>query len=289
MRDYIIATDSDSELLFAYAQEMQIPVFAMPVSLDGKDYDFDLDIEGKFPTFFEDLKNGAKVSTSAKSLWEIKQWFLQLLESGKDILYISFSNQLSVHFSNCQQAVAEIKEEKPEARIVLVDSLTISAGQSLLIRRALKLQQDGKSLDEVAAYLEENKLRSCVLFTVDDLNYLKRGGRLSGGAAFVGTVLDLKPIVHVTDDGKLVPTEKCKGRKKTWRRMAELAANRFDYGDPDNEIIILYAELEDGKAFEEILKQTCGDVKTMLWKVGPVIGGHAGPGVVGMSFFGSPR
>ena len=214
---------------------------------------------------------------------------MQLLESGKDILYISFSNQLSVHFSNCQQAVAEIKEEKPEARIVLVDSLTISAGQSLLIRRALKLQQDGKSLDEVAAYLEENKLRSCVLFTVDDLNYLKRGGRLSGGAAFVGTVLDLKPIVHVTDDGKLVPTEKCKGRKKTWRRMAELAANRFDYGDPDNEIIILYAELEDGKAFEEILKQTCGDVKTMLWKVGPVIGGHAGPGVVGMSFFGSPR
>ena len=289
MRDYIIATDSDSELLYAYAQEMQIPVFAMPVSLDGKDYDFDLDIEGKFPTFFEDLKNGSKVSTSAKSPWEIKQWFLQLLESGKDILYISFSNQLSVHFSNCQQAVAEIKEEKPEARIVLVDSLTISAGQSLLIRRALKLQQDGKSLDEVAAYLEENKLRSCVLFTVDDLNYLKRGGRLSGGAAFVGTVLDLKPIVHVTDDGKLVPTEKCKGRKKAWRRMAELAADRFDYGDPDNEIIILYAELEDGKAFEEILKQTCGYVKTMLWKVGAVIGGHAGPGVVGMSFFGSPR
>ena len=289
MRDYIIATDSDSELLYAYAQEMQIPVFAMPVSLDGKDYDFDLDIEGKFPPFFEDLKNGSKVSTSAKSPWEIKQWFLQLLESGKDILYISFSNQLSVHFSNCQQAVAEIKEEKPEARIVLVDSLTISAGQSLLIRRALKLQQDGKSLDEVAAYLEENKLRSCVLFTVDDLNYLKRGGRLSGGAAFVGTVLDLKPIVHVTDDGKLVPTEKCKGRKKAWRRMAELAADRFDYGDPDNEIIILYAELEDGKEFEEILKQTCGDVKTMLWKVGPVIGGHAGPGVVGMSFFGSPR
>ena len=289
MRDYIIATDSDSELLFAYAQEMQIPVFAMHVSMDGKDYDFDLDIEGKFPTFFEDLKNGAKVSTSAKSPWEIKQWFLQLLESGKDILYISFSNQLSVHFSNCQQAVAEIKEEKPEARIVLVDSLTISAGQSLLIRRALKLQQDGKSLDEVAAYLEENKLRSCVLFTVDDLNYLKRGGRLSGGAAFVGTVLDLKPIVHVTDDGKLVPTEKCKGRKKTWRRMAELAANRFDYGDPDNEIIILYAELEDGKAFEEILKQTCGDVTTLLSQAGPVSGGPAGPGVVGMSFFGSPR
>ena len=177
---------------------MQIPVFAMPVSLDGKDYDFDLDIEGKFPTFFEDLKNGAKVSTSAKSPWEIKQWFLQLLESGKDILYISFSNQLSVHFSNCQQAVAEIKGE-PEARIVLVDSLTISAGQSLLIRRALKLQQDGKSLDEVAAYLEENKLRSCVLFTVDDLNYLKRGGRLSGGAAFVGTVLVSK--AHRTCNG----------------------------------------------------------------------------------------
>lgn len=289
MRDYIIATDSDSELLYAYAQEMQIPVFAMPVSLDGKDYDFDLDIEGKFPTFFEDLKNGSKVSTSAKSPWEIKQWFLKLLESGKDILYISFSNQLSVHFSNCQQAVAEIKEEKPEARIVLVDSLTISAGQSLLVRRALKLQKDGKSLDEVAAYLEENKLRSCVLFSVDDLNYLKRGGRLSGGAAFVGTVLDLKPIVHVTDDGKLVPTEKCKGRKKAWRRMAELTADRFDYSDPDNEIIILYAEREDGQAFQEILKQACGDVKTMLWKVGPVIGGHAGPGVVGMAFFGSPR
>lgn len=123
------------------------------------------------------------------------------------------------------QAVAEIKEEKPEARIVLVDSLTISAGQSLLIRRALKLQQDGKSLDEVAAYLEENKLRSCVLFTVDDLNYLKRGGRLSGGAAFVGTVLDLKPIVHVTDDGKLVPTENARAVKKlgvAWRSLLRI-------------------------------------------------------------------
>ena len=289
MRDYIIATDSDSELLYSYAQEMKIPVFAMPVTMDGKDYDFDLDIEGKFPTFFEDLKNGSKVSTSAKSPWEVKQWFLELLESGKDILYIGFSNQLSIHFSNCQQAVAEIKEERPEAKIVLVDTLSISAGQSLLIRRALKLKAEGKSLEEVAEYLEDNKLHSCVLFSVDDLNYLKRGGRLSGGAAFVGTVLDLKPIVHVTDDGKLVPTEKCKGRKKAWRRMAELLAERFDYSDPDNEVIILYAELEDGKAFEEILKQACGEIKTFLWKVGPVIGGHAGPGVIGVSFFGNPR
>lgn len=289
MRNYIIATDSDSELLYSYAQEMKIPVFAMPVTMDGRDYDFDLDIEGKFPTFFEDLKNGSKVSTSAKSPWEVKQWFLQLIDSGKDVLYIGFSHELSVHFSNCQQAVAEIKQERPEARIVLVDTLNISAGQSLLIRRALKMQAGGASLDEVAAYLEANKLRSCVLFSVDDLNYLKRGGRLSGGAAFVGTVLDLKPIVHVTDDGKLVPLEKCKGRKKAWRRMAELTAERFDYSDPDNEIIVLYAELDDAKAFDDILKQTCGDVKTLLWKVGPVIGGHAGPGVVGMAFFGNQR
>ena len=103
--------------------------------------------------------------------------------------------------------------------------MTISAGQSLLIRGQQRLQQDGKSLDEVAAYQQENKLRSCVLFTVDDLNYLKRGGRLSGGAAFVGTVLDPKPIVHVTDDGKLVPTEKCKGRKKlgvAWRSLLRI-------------------------------------------------------------------
>ena len=107
MRDYIIATDSDSELLYSYAQEMKIPVFAMPVTMDGKDYDFDLDIEGKFPTFFEDLKNGSKVSTSAKSPWEVKQWFLELLESGKDILYIGFSNQLSIHFSNCIGGYAE--------------------------------------------------------------------------------------------------------------------------------------------------------------------------------------
>ena len=289
MSDYIIATDADSELILPYVLEKGIAVFPMPLTLNGVEYNYDLGKTVQIPDFFEQIENGATVSTSCKSPWEIKQWFLELLEQGKDILYIGLSHNLSQHFGNCQMAVQEIREEKPDApRIFLVDTLSISAGQSLLIRKAVALKEQGKPIEEVAQWLEANKQHSLVFFSVDDLNYLKRGGRLSGGAAFFGTVLDLKPILHTSEDGRLEPIEKIKGRKKAWRRMAELVKER-GVDLEENEILLLYTNQDDAKVMEANLQELCHPKSIEFWPVGPVIGGHAGPRVMGLACWGTER
>ena len=290
MQDYIIMTDSCCDLTDQMARELELEVLPLTMTMDGEEYPNTLD--GRYITneeFYKRLRAGKTSTTAAANVGQFEDAMRAVLGRGQDILCLCFSSALSTTYQSAVIAAENVAPDFPERTIRVIDTLSASRGQGLLVYLAAQKKKEGLTLSQLGDWVEDNKLHICHWFTVDDLNYLKRGGRLSGGAAFVGTVLDLKPIVHVTDDGKLVPTEKCKGRKKAWRRMAELAADRFDYCDPDNEIIILYAELEDGKAFEEILKQTCGDVKTMLWKVGPVIGGHAGPGVVGMSFFGSPR
>ncbi len=288
MRDFIIATDADSELLLDYAVDKDIPVFAMPVTIDGVEYDYDLGKTVSFPDFFDRLENGAQVSTSCKSPWEIKRWFVELLERNKHILYIGFSPHLSQHHNYCEMAVKEIKEENPEADIILVNSLSISAGQSLLIRRAVEMREKGNTMEETAQWVLDNRLHSVVFFSVDDLNYLKRGGRLSGSAAFFGTVLDLKPILHTSDEGKLEPIEKVKGRKKAWRRMAELIKERA-YDPVNGDILLIYSSEENAAQLRSILEQTCGAKNIQMWPVGPVIGGHAGPNVMGLACMGEKR
>lgn len=288
MRDYIIATDADSELLLSYAEEKEIPVFAMPVTIDGVEYDYDLGKTVSFSDFFQRLEGGAQVTTSCKSPWEIKKWFAGLLEKNKQILYIGFSQHLSQHYNNCEMAARELMEEDSEARIILVNTLSISAGQSLMIRRAVEMREAGKDIEEVARWIEDNRLNCLVFFSVDDLNYLKRGGRLSGGAAFFGTVLDLKPILHTSDEGKLEPIEKVKGRKKAWRRMAEIVKERA-YDPVNGEILLIYSSTENGEQFKAIVEEVCGAKNILCWPVGPVIGGHAGPNVMGIACMGDKR
>lgn len=288
MGDFIIATDADSELLLDYALEKDIPVFAMPVTIDGVDYDYDLGKTVSFPDFFERLAGGAQVTTSCKSPYEIKKWFESLLLKNNNILYIGLSPNLSQHYGNCEMAVSEIREENPQANILLVNALSISAGQSILIRRAVQMREEGKSIEETAKWVEDNRLNSVVFFSVDDLNYLKRGGRLSGSAAFFGTVLDLKPILHTSDEGKLEPIEKVKGRRKVWRRMAELIRERA-FDAENGEILMQYSTMENAQQFKKVLEETCNAKNIIFWPVGPVIGGHVGPDVMGVAFMGTKR
>ncbi len=288
MGNFIIATDADSELLLEYALEKEISVFAMPVTIDGVEYDYDLGKTVSFPDFFDKLAGGAQVTTSCKSPYEIKKWFEGLLEINKNILYIGLSPNLSQHYNNCEMALSEIKAERPDANILLVNSLSISAGQSLLIRKAVEMREQGKSVEETAKWVEENREHSVVFFSVDDLNYLKRGGRLSGGAAFFGTVLDLKPILHTSEDGKLEPIEKVKGRKKAWRRMAELIKERA-YDAENGEILVQYSTMENAQQIKGLLEEVCNAKNILFWPVGPVIGGHVGPNVMGVAFLGTKR
>jgi len=164
MRDYIIVTDSDSELDLRYVEQYQVPVFAMPFTLDGQEYLYDLGVKVKIPDFFEQLAKGATVSTSARPYWEIKEFFKEFTDNGLDVLYVAFSNKLSAHYESSLMAAKELMEEDPEANITIIDTLTISLGQSQLLIRALEMKKEGKSLQEVADWVTENIQHSVVFF-----------------------------------------------------------------------------------------------------------------------------
>ncbi|MBQ9988604.1 MAG: DegV family protein [Clostridia bacterium] len=281
--DYIIATDADSELDLPFVQAHNVPVFPMPLMLDGEEYNYDLGITVTIPDFFERLAAGAGFSTSCKPPWEIKEWFRSLAqERSKNILYLGLSNQLSQHFNNCVMAANELMEEDPSVKILLVDTLSISIGQSALIYRAYKMQEQGASMEEIAEWTEQNKNKTVMLFSVDDLNYLKRGGRLSGSAAFFGTVLDIKPILCCNEEGRLVVQEKAKGRRKAWRRLADIAQEKI--GEKGGTLLLTYSLLEGRQFIEKQLSEHCPLIKIVPMQLGPVIGGHTGPGVVGLAF-----
>ena len=286
MRDYIVVTDADSDLPFSYVEEHQIPVFAMPFTLNGVEYLYDLKLQ--IPDFFDQLANGASVSTSARPYWEIKEFFKEQIDRGYDILYVALSNKLSAHYDNSCMAMRELKEEYPDARIEIVDTLSISLGQGQLVMLAKQLHDEAKTLDEAVAELEARKLHSAFFFMVDDLNYLRRGGRVSATSAFFGGLLSVKPILIANDEGQLIPSEKVSGRKKTLARIVELYAQNAETPD-GGKAYLCVSNQKDAETVGGMLNERFPNLKLEICMVGPVIGGHVGPGVVGLVFFGNHR
>ena len=193
MRDFILATDSDTEIPCQFADEHHIPVFLMPYTVDGEEALFDLGRTTNFTEFYEKLANGAEAITSTRPPNDIADFFREMVKDGKDVLYLSFSSALSGHYDLCHLAKKMVLEEYPDARIEIVDTLRISMGAGQIVMFATVLKEQGKTLEEVRDWVIENRLRAHAWFSVDDLNYLKRGGRLSGAAAAIGTILDVKP------------------------------------------------------------------------------------------------
>lgn len=290
MNPYVFMTDSDSDLPFSYVDELDMTMVYMPYMIDGKEYYDDLGRSGKQKEYFDNMRAGATPVTSLLPQAVYEEYFEPVLEQGKDILFVAFSSQLSGTIRNIYAAREELLEKYPERKITVVDTLSISAPQSILILKAHAMYREGRSMEEVAAWLEENKLKAQAWFTVDDLVYLKRGGRISAVAAAVGTVLDLKPIITETKEGKLVSTEKVRGRKQALRVLVDKAVENID--DPANaDVIILHADApEDAARVESKLKEKIpglGQINT--YYVGPVIGAHCGPGTVAVCFFGKER
>ncbi|MBQ8149553.1 MAG: DegV family protein [Clostridia bacterium] len=290
MNPYVFMTDSDSDLPFSYVDELDMTMVYMPYMIDGKEYYDDLGRSGKQKEYFDNMRAGATPVTSLLPQAVYEEYFEPVLEQGKDILFVAFSSQLSGTIRNIYAAREELLEKYPERKITVVDTLSISAPQSILILKAHAMYREGRSMEEVAAWLEENKLKAQAWFTVDDLVYLKRGGRISAVAAAVGTVLDLKPIITETKEGKLVSTEKVRGRKQALRVLVDKAVENID--DPANaDVIILHADApEDAARVEGKLKEKIpglGQINT--YYVGPVIGAHCGPGTVAVCFFGKER
>ena len=286
---YILMTDSDSDLPFALQQEMNIPVVQMPYTLEGKEYLDDLGQSMDYKTYFDKMRNGAAPTTSALNETIYLEYFEPILQEGKDLLFIAFSSQLSGTINAIYAAREQLMEKYPERKFTVVDTLSISGPQTLLVIKAHEMYITGASMEEVAAWLEENKLRAQAWFTVDDLKYLKRGGRVSPAAAAIGTLLDLKPILTETCEGKLAAAEKVRGRRKAMNFIVDKAVENIE-DQKESIALLLHADApEDAARLKELAQAKLPELTIRIENVGPVIGAHAGPGTLALCFMGKKR
>lgn len=287
--NYILMTDSDSDLPFALQQEMNIPVVQMPYILEGKEYLDDLGQTMDYKTYFDKMRAGAQPTTSALNETIYMEYFEPILQEGKDLLFIAFSSQLSATINAIYSAREQLLEKYPERKFIVVDTLSISGPQTLLVIKAHQMYTAGASMEEVAAWLEDNKLRAQAWFTVDDLKYLKRGGRVSPAAAAIGTLLDLKPILTETLEGKLAAAEKVRGRRKAMNYIIDKAVENIV--DPKESIaLVLHADaMSDAERLRDMTLAKLPDLDIRIENVGPVIGAHAGPGTLALCFIGKKR
>ena len=228
-------------------------------------------------------------TTSAANVGQFQEAMRPILAEGKDIVSINFSSALSTTYQSACIAAQDMKEEFPDANIYVVDSLSASLGQGLLLYLAAHKKQEGLSAQELVQWVEDNKLHIDHWFTVDDLNYLKMGGRLSAGAAFFGSMLSIKPVMHTSDEGKLVPVSKVRGRKASLKALVEKIA---ELGiEPSEQVMfICHADCEvEARAVAEEMKARYGVKEVYINYIGPVIGSHTGPNTMGLFFVGTQR
>ncbi len=283
---YVFMTDSDSDLPFHLKQEYDIPVVYMPYALDGKEYFDDLGQMLDHKSYYDMMRSGAAPVTSALSEAAYMDYFEPVLKE-KDLLFVAFSSKLSCTLQAVYSAREKLLAQYPERKFIVVDTLRISGPMTLLVLKAHEMYRAGKPIEEVASWLEENKLRAQAYFIVDDLKYLKRGGRISATAATVGTMLDLKPIISEAADGTLTANDKIRGRKKA---IAFIVDKMLEFApDPaESPIIVLHADsIEDAERTKSLVEQKLPGANVMIENVGPVIGAHAGPGTIALCFIGS--
>ncbi len=287
MSNYVIFTDSGCDIRENVLKEWGVPFLPLTFKFDGEDKELtEKDLGTK--DFYDRMRGGETAKTSAINPETFKEAFKQILESGKDILYIAFSSGLSTTYNSSRIAAEELNQEYPERKIITVDTLAASAGQGLLLHLALQKKTQGATMEEVAQFVEDNKLNLCHWFTVDDLVYLKRGGRVSPTVAFVGAVLGIKPVLHVDNDGHLISKSKARGRKAALKALIdkydELAIQK------DGTVFICNADcIDDVNYITAELNQKFGAKVELVTDIGPVIGAHAGPGTIAVFFLGTER
>jgi DegV family protein with EDD domain len=287
MNDYVILTDSSCDLPDDIVKKYQLEILQLDFIVEGEGsfHNDQADIE----KVYSKLRNGANIKTSAANISQASEAIEALFNQKKDILYLGFSSGLSSTYQTVYMAGQELMEEYPERKMISVDTLAASMGQGLLVYKACQAKDSGKSLEENAQYIEEIKLKLCHWFTVDDLFFLKRGGRISGVTATVGTMLSIKPILHVDDEGHLINVSKVRGRKaaitELANRMEKLAVH-----PEDQDIFISHGDcIEDAEKLASIIKERFGNDRITISYVGPVIGAHSGPGTLALFFLGEHR
>ena len=288
MNEYVIFTDSCCDMKPELLQQWGVSYANMTFSFDGENREYtDADITNK--EFYDRMRNGASAKTAAINADSFARAFAPILRDGKDILYVAFSSGLSTTVNSAHMAAEELKETYPDRKIVIVDTLAASAGGGLMVYMAVTRKNEGASLEENAEYLETLIPQHCIWFTVDDLEYLKRGGRVSPLVAFAGSVLGIKPVLQMDDAGHLIKVSAARGRKKAIEALADKYAE-LSYEEKNTPIFISHAQCEeDAKRLAELLKQRHGAEVTLITEIGPVIGSHAGPGTLAFFFIGKHR
>lgn len=290
MSEYVIVTDSCCDLPPELAAQLQIEIAPLSFIIKGNEYKNYLDgRELSFKDFYTLVREGNPATTSAINTDAFLSVFEGYLSKGIDVLNIAFSSALSSTFSSSVIAKKELEAKYPERKIYCVDSLSASMGQGLLVYQSALQKQLGKSIDEVRDYAEENKHKLCHWFTVDDLNHLHRGGRVSKASAVLGTMLSIKPVLHVDAEGRLINVSKARGRKKALEELVERMQQTAI--DPASQTVFISHgdSIEDAETTAEMVKSRMGVKNVVISTVGPVIGAHSGPGTIALFFLGSPR
>ncbi len=287
MRTYKIITDSTCDLPSTVIKELDVHVIPMEYILDGVSHFQDLEDEGeKTASFYGSLREGKVSSTSMINTARFMGVFEPYLKAGQDILHVSFSSALSGSYNASRMAAEELKELYPERQILVLDSIAASIGQGLLVYHAVLKKRQGLSLEELYEWLEENKKKICHWFTVEDLMHLKRGGRISALSANIGTALNIKPILSVNMEGKLVNLGKVMGRKKS---LSELIVKMKSCAETaENQVVIIGHgdSLKDAEFLSTKLKNELHVKEVIMTQIGPIIGSHTGPGMIGLTFVG---
>ena len=289
MSEYGITTDNNSDLPEKYLKDHGVGCMYLSYSMDGKNY-----THGNFlpeHEFYEAMRNGSMPTTAQVNPENAKALLEPYLKEGKDILHIAFSSGLSGTYNSSRIAAEELMEEYPDRKIIVVDSLSASLGQGLLVWLAQQKKELGQTLEDVADWVEKNKLKMVHLFTVDDLNHLYRGGRVSRTTAIVGSMLNIKPVLHVDNEGKLTAIGKVRGRKKALQELVKLMDEKIgSFGADCDTIFISHGDCEqDAQYVAAKVKEKYNIKNIIINQVGATIGAHSGPGTMALFFVGDVR
>lgn len=288
MGKFKIITDSSCDLTQELADELDLRVVPLSVLINDKEYVNYLDgREISFADYYTLLRQEMQGKTSAPNVFDFTSAMEDYLKEGMDILYLGFSSALSGTYNAGVVAAEELRAKYPERKIITVDTLCASLGQGMLIYLAVKKKETGASIEEVAEYVENTKLHLCHWFTVDDLNHLKRGGRVSAVAATFGTILNIKPVMHVDNEGRLIAVDKVRGRKASLNALLKMMEETVI--DKSVAFISHGDCYEEAKALADKVREEVGIENVKINYVGPVIGTHSGPGTMALFFLGKQR
>ena len=289
MNSFAVITDSASDLPKEYLESHDLKVAPLYYIIDNKTYGGETELDPK--EFYSMMRSGMMPTTQAVNPETARELMKAELDAGRDVLYLAFSSGLS---SSCQSAALvgnELKEEYPDRKIVVIDTLCASLGQGLLVHKALEMREKGMSVDETAEGVRELVPHLCHQFTVNDLFHLHRGGRVSKATAILGTMVNVKPVMHVDDEGHLIPLSKVRGRKKSLIALVDAMEKQIgSWRDKNDIIFISHGDcIEDAQYVADLIKDRFGYESFLINHVGPTIGAHTGPGVVALFYMGDYR